>query len=723
MVTPIQTRTGSSTLDNDYLNELRNFYNKPENEGKASEFVAQNGEKFHIEDSSYLSKVTSNFLSGKFDRNINKSINDGRKSKSERSRILSDKADTSLDNNKDSKTTSTDTTAAEAQNALASTPADAAGAATAVSAGKAAEAQAQADQVGNGVEDGIDTSFSKVGRSSAPVLAKDAVANQAGLAKNQAYTQKSTEEQATEQQTSVETKQNLNEKKIVANTSVEQVFVKLKEDKKLNDKSKKEIKAKAKGNNTKDNKADAAKKIAVEAQAQSGAKMGFDGALATNSGSLATNSGSTKKDDSTKDAASTNVVDSNSGISPALAKKINQNWQTTMSGPKAITADTTLRVKVEADRQPELKSATEAAEAASAAGHQEAAALRQASQQNLGNSTNQTQNAKQNYDKSGQSGTKAVAEAVVGAASCYMGYADITAGLATTPVGTGLVAKGVLEVATGLSSFASAATNGKESKNKSKEGQGLRQDSSKGRQASEEALNKAAERDAAAAAAGQAAIDKINAENAKSIEETNQYNANKNLAAANANVILKAKSQAIQDILAEKAKDNSTKDKKTNKQNKTMLPHMAYSALSSIQVNDSKEEEALKVKRERQIMTHEEAHSAIIGGTPVVITDGSGMPIGGYVAIDIPTVNNNDLEGTMRKAQRVINAALAPADPSAQDMNVASQANSVLNQAQSLLEKKAEEKKKAEKEETNKTEEKEETDKSKEAKKDIKNQK
>jgi len=120
-----------------------------------------------------------------------------------------------------------------------------------------------------------------------------------------------------------------------------------------------------------------------------------------------------------------------------------------------------------------------------------------------------------------------------------------------------------------------------------------------------------------------------------------------------------------------------------------MMSSLGNSALPSITVENKEQFEVVKKERYDQIMAHEQEHSAVIGGTPVITTDSNGVAIAGYVQIDVPSVNESDLEGTIQKAQKVIDAALAPSDPSSQDQNVASKAKSVLEKAQDLLEERA----------------------------------
>lgn len=141
-----------------------------------------------------------------------------------------------------------------------------------------------------------------------------------------------------------------------------------------------------------------------------------------------------------------------------------------------------------------------------------------------------------------------------------------------------------------------------------------------------------------------------------------------------------------------------------NKVSQECSSDLSSSEMSAINTDGMDKDQLETVKKDRynQIMQHEQAHAAIIGGSPVIETDANGVAIGGYVQIDVPSVDEADLEGTIEKAQRVIDAALAPSDPSSQDQNVASQAKDVLSKAQDLLAEKTE---KADKEDEKKPEE------------------
>lgn len=96
--------------------------------------------------------------------------------------------------------------------------------------------------------------------------------------------------------------------------------------------------------------------------------------------------------------------------------------------------------------------------------------------------------------------------------------------------------------------------------------------------------------------------------------------------------------------------------------------------------------------RDREVKTHEQAHIAA-GGSYVkggatydyqTGPDGKQYAVGGSVNIDTSPVDG-DPEATIAKAQVVIKAALAPAEPSGQDQKVASAARQMMNEARKEL--------------------------------------
>ncbi len=91
--------------------------------------------------------------------------------------------------------------------------------------------------------------------------------------------------------------------------------------------------------------------------------------------------------------------------------------------------------------------------------------------------------------------------------------------------------------------------------------------------------------------------------------------------------------------------------------------------------------------RDQEVRAHEQAHLAVGGsyaGAPTYTftrgPDGKRYAVGGEVSIDVGVVPN-DPAATLRKMEVVIRAALAPAEPSAQDLRVASQAQAQMTQA------------------------------------------
>ncbi len=92
--------------------------------------------------------------------------------------------------------------------------------------------------------------------------------------------------------------------------------------------------------------------------------------------------------------------------------------------------------------------------------------------------------------------------------------------------------------------------------------------------------------------------------------------------------------------------------------------------------------------RDRQVRSHEQAHLSASGGLAnggpsfsfTTGPDGQRYAVGGEVRIDTSGVPG-DPEATIRKAQQIRQAALAPANPSVQDQRVATQASVMEQQA------------------------------------------
>lgn len=96
--------------------------------------------------------------------------------------------------------------------------------------------------------------------------------------------------------------------------------------------------------------------------------------------------------------------------------------------------------------------------------------------------------------------------------------------------------------------------------------------------------------------------------------------------------------------------------------------------------------------RDQEVRTHEQAHLAAAGQYATggikyeyqTGPDGRKYAIGGSVGIDTAPIAG-DPQATMQKAMVVQRAALAPAQPSSQDMRVAAQASQMMMEAQSQM--------------------------------------
>lgn len=113
--------------------------------------------------------------------------------------------------------------------------------------------------------------------------------------------------------------------------------------------------------------------------------------------------------------------------------------------------------------------------------------------------------------------------------------------------------------------------------------------------------------------------------------------------------------------------------------------------LTPQQQAQQKQQLAQLSSRDREVRSHEQAHSAAGGnyaGAPTYSftrgPDGQTYAVSGEVSIDVSPIAN-DPAATLRKMEVVQRAALAPAEPSAQDLRVAAQAQVLAAQARSEL--------------------------------------
>ena len=97
--------------------------------------------------------------------------------------------------------------------------------------------------------------------------------------------------------------------------------------------------------------------------------------------------------------------------------------------------------------------------------------------------------------------------------------------------------------------------------------------------------------------------------------------------------------------------------------------------------------EAYKRQQYSKIYQHELAHKTAGGdlaGPIVIEKDKDGVPVAGHVDIKLPQVDESNPDKTIDQANTVIDAALAPSDPSSQDLKVASEAEDIKAEAEQI---------------------------------------
>jgi len=141
--------------------------------------------------------------------------------------------------------------------------------------------------------------------------------------------------------------------------------------------------------------------------------------------------------------------------------------------------------------------------------------------------------------------------------------------------------------------------------------------------------------------------------------------------------------------------DNTLSDSETSQTNKDT--NTGETSKTSLDKNQQPTNEDKKIldqlkARDREVRAHEQAHLAAAGryatsGAAFTYErgqDGVYYAVGGEVSIDTSPVPN-DPEATLEKAQIIQRAALAPAQPSAQDRAVAAEAAQMTTQARAEL--------------------------------------
>ena len=122
-------------------------------------------------------------------------------------------------------------------------------------------------------------------------------------------------------------------------------------------------------------------------------------------------------------------------------------------------------------------------------------------------------------------------------------------------------------------------------------------------------------------------------------------------------------------------------------------PSASSESKSQDEVSFSQESQELAklAKRDREVRAHEAAHAAIGGsyaGSPSFTykkgSDGKNYAVGGEVPIDVGPISG-DPRATLKKAETVRAAALAPAQPSAADRNIAAKASQMAVKARAEI--------------------------------------
>ena len=118
---------------------------------------------------------------------------------------------------------------------------------------------------------------------------------------------------------------------------------------------------------------------------------------------------------------------------------------------------------------------------------------------------------------------------------------------------------------------------------------------------------------------------------------------------------------------------------------------MEFMSVSAINNQYDKEKQELIKKQYAKIYAHELAHKNAAGslaGSIFIEKNSEGIPVSGHVSIKMPTLDEENPDETIEQADIVVKAALAPSDPSDQDLKVASQARGIKAQAEEAQKKK-----------------------------------
>lgn len=139
------------------------------------------------------------------------------------------------------------------------------------------------------------------------------------------------------------------------------------------------------------------------------------------------------------------------------------------------------------------------------------------------------------------------------------------------------------------------------------------------------------------------------------------------------------------------SKNNADADQKQQADTASQTKNASQTSSNSVDLNNPEVKKVIAQlqARDQEVRIHEQAHVAA-GGQYVTSgssysyqtgPDGKRYAVGGNVGIDVSPVAD-DPKATINKARQVIQAAMAPAEPSSQDYAVAQSAQSMMLQAQ-----------------------------------------
>lgn len=142
----------------------------------------------------------------------------------------------------------------------------------------------------------------------------------------------------------------------------------------------------------------------------------------------------------------------------------------------------------------------------------------------------------------------------------------------------------------------------------------------------------------------------------------------------------------------QEAEDSSNSGRQSEQKPTDRLASEAENSRSEVQFTDDELQMIRQLEsRDREVRAHEQAHKSVGGQYTGAISytyqrgpDGVNYAIGGEVSISVSPVQG-DPQATIEKADTVRRAALAPAEPSAQDRSVAAQATQLKAEALSEL--------------------------------------